>query len=270
MTSVSSRDAPPCPPEFIEFAGHLADAAGQVIRQYFRQPFEVISKADESPVTIADRQAESVMRDLIEAHYPDHGILGEEHGSVRPDAEYVWYLDPIDGTKSFISGVPLFGTLAGLGKMDGDVRRPYLGIMDQAITGERWIGAPGHGTTLNGVPVHTRKCPTVSDATLFTTSLADIGPDRLEAYLRVENQAKLARSGIDCYAYAILASGHIDLVIEAGLNVYDYCALVPVIECAGGIVTDWKGQPKILDDDGTVLAAGDATTHAEALALLAG
>jgi len=270
VTAYTSRDAAPCPPELIEFAGRLADAAGEVIRQYFRQPFEIISKADESPVTIADRQAEQVMRDLIEAEYPEHGILGEEHGTVRGDAEYVWYLDPIDGTKSFISGVALFGTLIGLAKLDGDVRRPYMGVIDQAINGERWIGAPGYGATFNGTATSVRSCPSVANATLFTTSPEYFIGDKLDAYLRVEETAGMTRYGTDCYAYALLSSGHIDLVIEAGLNVYDYCALVPVIECAGGVVTDWQGQPKTLDEDDTIVAAGDVATHAEALKLLAG
>ena len=270
MAPWSSRDAAPCPPEFIEFAGHLADAAGKVVRQYFRQPFEIITKADESPVTIADREAERVMRELIEATYPEHGILGEEHGTVRGDAEYVWYLDPIDGTKSFISGIPLFGTLIGLAKKDGDVHRPWMGVIDQAVSGERWIGAPGHGTTFNGQPTHVRRCPSVANATLFTTSPEYFEGDRLEKYQRVEDTAHLTRYGTDCYAFAVLSSGHIDLIVEAGLNVYDYCAVVPVIENAGGIVTDWQGNPKILDDENTIVAAGDVATHAETLKLLAG
>jgi inositol-phosphate phosphatase / L-galactose 1-phosphate phosphatase / histidinol-phosphatase len=268
VASWTSRDATPCPPEFIEFAGRLADAAGEVIRQYFRQPFEIVTKADESPVTIADRESERAMRDLIEAEYPEHGILGEEHGTVRGDAEYVWYLDPIDGTKSFISGIPLFGTLIGLAKLDGDVRRPYMGVIDQAISGERWIGAPGHGTTLNDEPAQVRQCSSVSKATLFTTSPEYFAGDRLAAYQRVEDTANLTRYGTDCYAFAVLSSGHIDLIVEAGLNVYDYCAVVPVIECAGGIVTDWQGNSKILDDENTIVAAGDVATHAETLRLL--
>ena len=270
MTEWTSRDATPCPPEYIEFAGRLADAAGEVVRQYFRKPFEIITKADESPVTIADRESERVMRELIEAEYPEHGILGEEHGTVRGDAEYVWYLDPIDGTKSFISGIPLFGTLIGLAKMEGDLRHPYMGVIDQAITGERWIGAPGHGTTLNGEAVRVRQCPSVDKATLFTTSPEYFEGERLDAYLRVEDRANLTRYGTDCYAFAVLSSGHIDLVVEAGLNVYDYCAVVPVVENAGGIVSDWQGKAKILDDENTIVTAGDPAAHAETLRLLAG
>jgi inositol-phosphate phosphatase / L-galactose 1-phosphate phosphatase / histidinol-phosphatase len=266
----TSRDAAPCPPELIEFAGRLADAAGEVIRQYFRQPFDIITKADESPVTIADRQSERVMRDLIEATYPDHGIMGEEHGTVRGNAEYVWYLDPIDGTKSFISGVPLFGTLIGLAQKDGDIHRPWMGVIDQAISGERWMGAPGHGTTFNGQPAHVRSCPSVSDAIMFTTSPEYFEGERLSQYQRVEDTAHMTRYGTDCYAFAILSSGHIDLIVEAGLNEYDYCAVVPVIENAGGIVTDWSGRAKTLDGENTIVAAGDVATHAETLRILAG
>ncbi len=144
-----------CPPAFIDLAGRLADAAGVVARRYFRQPVDVEAKADQSPVTVADREAEAVMRELIEAEFPDHGIAGEEHGDVRTDAEYVWHLDPIDGTRSFISGKPVFGILVGLAHHG----RPLLGVIDQPVNGERWLGAAGRPTTLNGQPVSVRACP---------------------------------------------------------------------------------------------------------------
>jgi histidinol phosphatase-like enzyme (inositol monophosphatase family) len=247
-------------------ADELADAAGAVIRRYFRQKIAVDDKADTSPVTIADREAETVMRALIEARFPADGILGEEHGTVRAGADWVWVLDPIDGTKSFISGIPLFGTLIAL-LHEG---RPVLGIIDQPISRERWRGVAGEKSTHNGTAIRTRPCPTLTAATLFATS-----PDMFQGadaagFERLKAAAKLTRHGGDCYAYGLVASGFIDCVVEACLKPYDYCALVPVIEGAGGIMTDWQGNGLGLRSDGRVIAAGDLALHAAALALLAG
>lgn len=253
-----------CPREFLAFAETLAAASGTVIRQYFRQPFEIVSKTDESPVTIADRDAETAMRALIRATYPDHGILGEEFGRERDDAEYQWILDPIDGTGSFISGKPIFGTLIALWHQG----QPLLGLIDQPISGERWIGAAGHGTTLNGQPAHTRPCPSLDAALLDATDPSMfVREPRFEALRRAVARN---RWGSDCYAYALLASGHIDLVVEKGLKLWDFATLVPVIEQAGGIITDWQGNPLHSGADGHVLAAGDARVHAAALTVLNG
>jgi histidinol phosphatase-like enzyme (inositol monophosphatase family) len=206
------------------------------------------------------------MRTLIAAEYPTHGILGEEHGSDRIDAEFVWVLDPIDGTKSFISGVPLFGTLIALLHQG----RPVLGIIDQPISRERWRGLAGQPTTLNGAPIRTRPCAGLAAATLFAGS-----PDQYRgadegAYRRLVGSAKLTRYNGDCYAYGLVAAGFIDCVVEAGLKPYDFCAILPVIEGAGGIMTDWQGQQLGLASDGRVVAAGDRRAHAAALAVLAG
>ncbi len=246
-------------------ADDLADAAGAVVRRYFRQKIAVDDKADTSPVTIADREAETVMRKLIEERFPADGIFGEEHGTVRAGADWVWVLDPIDGTKSFISGIPLFGTLIAL-LHEG---RPVLGIIDQPISRERWRGVVGQQSTHNGAAIRTRPCPVLAAATLFATS-----PDMFQgadaaAFVRLKSAAKLTRHGGDCYAYGLVASGFIDCVVEAGLKPYDYCALVPVIEGAGGIMSDWQGQALGLASDGRVIAAGDRRLHAAALALLA-
>jgi inositol-phosphate phosphatase / L-galactose 1-phosphate phosphatase / histidinol-phosphatase len=254
----------PCPPEFAALAERLADAARPVIRKYFRTPVAVDDKADDSPVTIADREVETVMRTLIQQTFPEHGILGEEHGRQNCDAEYVWVLDPIDGTKAFITGKPSFGTLIALAHRG----RPILGIIDQAITDERWLGADGRPTTLNGERVMVRPCPDLAHAYAYTT-----GPECFDAYTRpgwdrVAARVKLPRYGCDCYAYALLATGFVDLVVEAGLKPYDYSALVPVIENAGGIVTDWNGAGLTIASDGRVCAAGDRRTHAEALGVL--
>ena len=250
----------------LALAEALADAAGAVVRRYFRQKIAVDDKSDLTPVTIADREAEAAMRQLIEARFPAHGIIGEEHGRLRPDAEHVWVLDPIDGTKSFISGIPLFGTLIALTQRG----RPVLGVIDQPILRERWLGAAGRATTLNGAPVRTRACASLSAATLFSTApeIMFKGADAA-GFARLRGAVKLARNGADCYAYAQLASGFIDLVVEAGLKPYDYCALVPVIEGAGGIVTDWQGGALDLRSDGRVVACGDPRLAAAARAALA-
>jgi inositol-phosphate phosphatase/L-galactose 1-phosphate phosphatase/histidinol-phosphatase len=250
----------------LALAGELADAAGAIIRRYFRQPIAIDDKSDLTPVTIADREAEAAMRRLIEARFPDHGIFGEEEGRTRPDAEYQWVLDPIDGTKSFISGVPLFGTLIALTCR----QRPVLGIIDQPVAGERWIGASGHPSTLNGREIRTRPCTELGRATLFTTAPELFKGAEAEAFQRLRAASKLTRYGTDCYAYALVATGFIDLVVESGLKPYDFCALIPVIEGAGGSVTDWQGRPLDLASDGHAVAAGDARLAAAARALLAG
>ena len=250
----------------LAFALRLADAAGEVIRPYFRKPLAVRDKPDLSPVTAADRAAEEAMRRLIEARFPEHGILGEEFGREREDAELVWVLDPIDGTKSFISGVPLFGALIALTR-EG---RPILGIIDQPISRERWVGAAGRPTTLNGAPIGCRACPSLAVATLFATTPDMFKGEDAAAFARVSAAVKLVRFGADCYAYGLLAAGFVDLVLEASLKPYDFCAMVPVVEGAGGIATDWRGGSLDIASDGRILVAGDRRAHEAALALLAG
>ena len=251
---------------FLPLALSLADAAGAAIRPYFRIPLAVDEKPDLTPVTVADRAAEKVMRELIEARFPYHGIIGEEFGRVREDAELVWVLDPIDGTKSFISGVPLFGTLIAL----ANAGRPVLGIIDQPISHERWVGVAGRATTLNGAPIHCRNCPGLAAGTLFATTPDMFRGSDTGAFARVSAAVKLTRFGADCYAYGLLAAGFIDLVLEASLKPYDFCAMVPIVEGAGGVATDWQGADLDLASDGRVLVAGDRATHQAALALLAG
>ena len=251
---------------FLALALRLADAAGAEIRPYFRRPLVIDDKPDLTPVTAADRAAEAAMRALIEAHFPEHGIVGEEFGRVREDAEFVWVLDPIDGTKSFISGVPLFGTLIALTRR----RRPILGIIDQPISRERWVGATGRPTTLNGAPIHCRACPALAAATLFATTPDMFKGDDAIAFARVSAAVKLTRFGADCYAYGLLAAGFVDLVLEASLKPYDFCAMVPIVEGAGGVATDWRGRALDLASDGRILIAGDRRAHQAALALLDG
>jgi inositol-phosphate phosphatase / L-galactose 1-phosphate phosphatase / histidinol-phosphatase len=250
----------------LAFADRLAEAAGAVSRRYFRQPLAVDDKADTSPVTIADREAEAAMRALIAEHFPDHGILGEEHGADRTDAEFVWVLDPIDGTKSFISGVPLFGTLIALLHRG----RPVLGVIDQPISRERWRGLAGQASTFNGTPIRARSCGALAAATLFGGAPDQFRGKDAEAVARLVASVKLTRYNGDCYAYGLVASGFIDCVVEAGLKPYDFCAILPVIEGAGGLMTDWDGHPLGLASDGRVIAAGDRRLHELVRARLAG
>jgi inositol-phosphate phosphatase / L-galactose 1-phosphate phosphatase / histidinol-phosphatase len=248
----------------IDLAGRLADMAGAIVRRYFRQPIAVDTKPDQTPVTIADREAEAAMRAAIMRQFPDDGILGEEFGAARADAQRVWVLDPIDGTKSFIAGIPLFGILIALVE-DGV---PVLGVIDQPISQERWLGVAGQPTHRNSTAVRTRPCPDLGTASLYATSPDMFGADR-PAFERLKGMVKTARFGADCYAYGQLACGFIDLVVEADLKPYDYCALVPVIEGAGGVITDWRGDKLGLSSDGRVVAAGDPGLAPKARAALA-
>jgi histidinol phosphatase-like enzyme (inositol monophosphatase family) len=252
------------------FLDELADVSGHAILPLFRSRLEVDNKLAQGqfdPVTAADRAAETAMRTLIGARFPEHGILGEEFGSERTDAEYVWVLDPIDGTRAFISGLPVWGTLIGL-KHAG---KPVLGMMHQPFTRERFAG-DGRSAWYRGPDgdrdLKTRNCADLSGAILFCTTPALFKGDDRTAYDRVEARVRLARYGTDCYAYAMVAAGHVDVVIEAGLQPYDIVALIPVIEGAGGIVTNWTGGSAA--DGGRVVASGDARLHDQVLTLLAG
>lgn len=242
------------PDDLIALANRMADAAGAAIRPHFRTRFEIEAKADASPVTVADRAAESAMRALIEAERPGDGIVGEEYGRVREGAGRVWVLDPIDGTRAFITGRPIFGTLVAL--LEDGV--PVLGLIDQPISGERWLGVKGQVTTLNGAACTTRRCAKLANAHIGTTGPQYFAADEFARFDAVRAAAGDIIYGGDCYNYALLASGHLDVVIEAGLKLYDFAALVPVVEGAGGRMTDWAGQPLDSQSSGQVIAAGDA------------
>ncbi|CAD7701623.1 unnamed protein product [Ostreobium quekettii] len=276
--SAMSAASKSVPGEFVDLGHKLADAAAVVTAQHFRSRLVVEHKGDESPVTQADRQAELAMCSLIEQALPNHGVYGEEggmqHGSGE-GSEYLWILDPIDGTKSFITGKPLFGTLIAL------VHKgiPILGIIDQPVLKERWVGIQGAQTTLNGKCVATRQCPSLSEAYLYATTPDMFRGDAKAAFKRLRGQVRPPLFGCDCYAYGLLASGFCDLVVEADMMPYDYMALVPVVEGAGGVMTDWQGrllrwrgagglQEALEASTGEVIAAGDAKLHERALAML--
>ncbi len=260
------------PAYFVQTATEAADAAGAAIRPFFRTPVRADRKADQSPVTQADRQAERAMRAVIARAHPDHAILGEEFGGEslgqeRPDSEWRWVLDPIDGTRAFITGRPIFGTLIAL--LHGGV--PVLGVIDQPITGERWIGVAGAPTRFRGpfggMP-RTRACKQLADAELSATSPEMFG-DALPRFQALSRAARRTSWGGDCYAYGLLALGQIDIVAERDLKIWDWAALVPVVEGAGGRMVDWQGQPLTPHSTGEAIAVGDAALLAPALACLA-
>lgn len=243
----------------IQLAHLLADAAGTAIRPLFRGDWEAETKGDASVVTQADRAAEAAMRAIIERERPDDGIIGEEYGTRNEGAGRQWVLDPIDGTVSFMAGRAIFGTLIALCQEGW----PVLGIIDQPVQNERWAGEIGIGTTFNGAPVQTRTGTPFTQATLATSSPHYFGAEQADAYMKLaaiiggnRPQAPIIYGG-DCYNYGLLASGHVDIVCEAGLKLYDYAALVPVVEGAGGVMSDWAGNPLDAGSDGTVIALGD-------------
>jgi myo-inositol-1(or 4)-monophosphatase len=261
------------PVDFTSFVEQLAQVSGEAILPFFRSSIQADDKSRGGifdPVTEADHAGEVAMRRLITQAFPAHGIIGEEFGAHAIDAEYVWVLDPIDGTKSFISGMPVWGTLIGLTR-NGN---PCYGMMHQPFTREFFFGdgssAHWRGPGLDGRSLQrklrTRPCASVREATLMTTHPALLAQGTREAYERVEQQVRLSRYGGDCYAYCMLAAGHIDLVIESGLNAYDIVALIPIIEGAGGIITNWQGGSAA--QGGAIIASGNAQVHEEALAIL--
>ncbi|MBV7265764.1 histidinol-phosphatase [Erythrobacter ani] len=242
-------------PADLDLANALADAAGAAIRPLFRGEWSEERKADRSYVTEADRAAEAAMRALIEDRFPDDGIIGEEYGTRNESAGRQWVLDPIDGTTSFIAGRPIFGTLIAL-LQDG---WPVLGVIDQPIARERWVGRIGEGTTFNGKPAQVCACKELNEAVLGTTTPHQFTGDDVDAFMGVAKsvaERKIIYGG-DCYNYGLVASGHVDVVIEAGLKLHDYAALVPVVEGAGGLMSDWQGNPLDAGSDGRVIALGD-------------
>lgn len=257
--------------EFAAFAAELADAAAQAIMPHFRTPLDVTDKQElgldvrYSPVTIADRAAEGAMRALIAARYPEHGIIGEEFGVQNETARHVWILDPIDGTKAFISGLPVWGTLIGLIE-DG---RPVLGLMHQPYTRETFLGLAGGTATLNGTPIAAGGCTRLAEARVFSTDVSMFEtPAELAVNAQLTAMARLRRYGGDCYGFAMLAAGHIDAMVENGLQPYDILPLIPLIEAAGGVVTSWDGGRP--DDGGRIVAAATRELHAEVMDVLAG
>lgn len=251
----------------IELAGRLADVAGGVIRPFFRASFDHEAKADSTPVTEADRAAEAAIRTILDVECPTDAIIGEEYGEKPGTSGRTWVIDPIDGTISFMAGRPIFGTLIALLE-DG---WPVLGLIDQCINRERWIGVTGQGTTLNGKPVSTRACRELAAASLATSGPQYFSQHDGDHFMALAAQTAHKRMlfGGDCYNYALLASGHIDIVVESGLKLHDFAALVPVVEGAGGMMCDWNGEMLHAGSEGHVIALGDPARMEDVVEALA-
>ena len=252
--------------ELVAFAEFLADEARTILRQADTSPVEVQYKADASPVTDLDRRIEAHMRHLIDERYPDHGILGEEHGSRDLDAEWVWVLDPIDGTAPFIAGIPVYGTLIGIARRG----RPFIGVIDHPATDDRWVGMSGAFARHNGKTVRARHCGRLEDAFVTNSNPDFLDADEMSVFTTLKSRVRYVQYGASCYAYAMLASGRTDIGLDAKFDPFDVFAPAAVIEGAGGIVTDWSGKAIDLQWRGQILAAGCETMHEQAMAILSG
>jgi inositol-phosphate phosphatase / L-galactose 1-phosphate phosphatase / histidinol-phosphatase len=250
--------------QHLELANRLADAVRPVSMAYFRSALEIDNKSDESPVSIADREAETTMRAIIETAHPDHGIVGEEHGNKNEDADFVWVLDPIDGTQAFVTGKPLFGTLIALMHEGVSV----LGIIDMPALSERWVGAKGRPTLFQDKPISVRPCASLADAWLYATSPQMFTDANFPKFENLRKSTRRAVYGAECQGYGLMASGWADIVCEDTLQPYDYAAIVPIVEGAGGIMTDWQGRALDMQSDGAVLASGNAALHEQAIETL--
>lgn len=276
--ALSMDSSQPVPKQYVEVAFQLADVAGSILRRHFRKTNRFLVKADQSPVTIADKEVERSLRTILKQKYPQHNILGEEEGqdvsdplSTVSSSTFTWVIDPVDGTKAFMTGKPTFGTLIAL--LQGGI--PVLGVVDQPILRERWFGARGHGAFYNGTPIsstlqnESSQQMKLENCVLYATSPDMFHNEVLDAFRRLSKRVQYTLYGCDCYAYALLANGFVDLVAEAEMKPWDYLALVPLIENAGGCITDWNGNPLTLSSSsGCVLAARTKSLHQQALEVL--
>lgn len=251
--------------EFATFANRLADAARACIAEFADQAPEPVGKSDGSPVTAADCAVEDRLREMIAEAYPDHGIVGEERGATSADKEFVWVLDPIDGTLPYLAGIPVYGTLIAL--LRGGV--PVIGVMDLPATAERLVGAAGSPTIRNGALIRVRPCENLSQALLTTSNIDFWDSDDLPALARVKAATRWTIYGGGCMAFAQIASGRTDVSVDVSFDVFDYLALVPIIEGAGGVITDWQGEPLTLASGDRLITAGDRRAHKLVLSLLA-
>jgi len=258
-------DEMPTPHELMQAAIEITAAAESIPLGYYRADLAVEDKADESPVTIADRETEKRIREEIAARFPEHGIFGEEFGKTNISADFTWIIDPIDGTRSFICGVPLFGMLLGV-MHNGEA---VAGLIRMPALGEVFAGARGVGATFNGEAIRCRPITRVDDARIYLNEASQLVEQEPERLKRLMSAGKMRRFSNDCYSFALVASGRVDAVIEIGLQPYDYLPVAPVIEAAGGVMTDWQGAPLGLDSDGKVIAAATKELHAELLKMLA-
>lgn len=247
--------------EFTRFAEELANQSSAILKAAAQTAPAVELKSDKSYVTATDKAIETRLREMIDGRYPDHGVLGEEHGSRDLDAEFVWVLDPIDGTAPFVAGIPVYGTLIGLARNG----RPWLGVIDHPASGDRWVGVSGGWASHNGRPVRTRRCASLESALMTNSNPDFFTPQERARFDKLRAQVTYTQYGGSCFAYGVMASGRTDLGADGGLDAFDIFAPAAVIEGAGGVVTDWTGEPIDLDWRGLVLAAGDPDIHTEAL-----
>tara|TARA_Y100001970_G_C13980780_1_gene723026 strand:- start:19 stop:804 length:786 start_codon:yes stop_codon:yes gene_type:complete len=254
-----------CPKEFIDFGLILSEESQKIILKYFRSKFNIDTKKDYTPVTIADTETESLIRDLISKRYPDHGVLGEEYENLNTEKEFTWVIDPIDGTRSFIAGHKDFGTLIAL--LHNGI--PILGIINCPAHNERWLGSVNEHTLLNGKIINTSTTDSLEECYSFTSGLYFESRNGFrEGYDRLINRIKYHRFGGDCYMYGMLASGLIDIVVEDTLKPHDYMALLPVIQGAGGIATDGYGNKITLKSDGSFVASCSLNIHKQVIKIL--
>lgn len=259
MTSLNS--------EFLQFANFLADEAAIISRKYFRQPLIIDNKSNNTPVTLADREIELRLRQLIKEHYPEHGIIGEEFANQTAQAPYTWVLDPIDGTVAFSCGKPTFTTLIALLANN----QPLLSVIDQSISHERFSGVVNQYSTVNGNKINTSNTTKLSDVRLnATTPYMFKTAAEWQSFERVKQQVKLASFGGDAYSFALLAAGHIDVIVEADLQYYDVAALVPLITAAGGVISDWQGRELTAEFNGQCLACANIVLQQQVLEVLNG
>jgi len=246
----------------IEAAIEIADLAREISLKYFRKPLDIERKADRSPVTIADQQTEALIREEISRRFPGHGFYGEETGQTATDAQWVWVVDPIDGTTSFSTGKPTFGTLISLAYKG----EPLLGLVDLPALDDRWLGVKGQPTLHNGQPVSSnQEVLGINCASTYTTTTKMFDQTAMPRYQALANLSKFSVFGADCLGYGLLASGFTEIVVEASLKPYDYMALVPVVEGAGGCISDWEGKPVRLDSGDQILASANIELHQKAL-----
>ena len=250
--------------EFVDFANILADASAEIINNYFRKKINIDNKKDDTPVTIADQNTELKIRELISKKYPSHGILGEEYGKTQIKSEFVWVIDPIDGTRSFIAGHKDFGTLIALLHNN----KPVLGIINCPAHQERWVGIKDEKTRLNNKIIKTSSTKKIEDAYLFTSGIYFNEPILKKGYQLIRDKSKYFRLGGDCYMYGMLASGLIDIVIEDTLKAHDYMALVNVIEGAGGKITDKFGNDINIESDGSLVASCNKEIHKDLINII--
>jgi inositol-phosphate phosphatase/L-galactose 1-phosphate phosphatase/histidinol-phosphatase len=250
--------------DLVSFSNTLVDESSKVIKKYFRKKIEIENKDDESPVTIADKKTELRIRELIESKFPEHGILGEEFEGKNIDSEYLWVIDPIDGTRSFIAGHKDFGTLIALLHN----KEPIIGIIDCPMHEERWVGVKGRNTLLNGQQVKSSGVTLLEESYVCTSGLY-FGDDNFKkSFDKILDKSKYHRFGGDCYMYGMAASGFIDIVIEDTLKIHDYMALIPVINGAGGIITDKYGKKISLESDGSVVVSANNALHKELIDII--